>query len=208
MAKWTDKRFAEELKLVSDGLGRMPTNSELKKLGRGDLSNQIVKRGGFKPIADRFGLRQSDSDSLFGWEGEKMAQEVLEEKGFQVERSGEVRWPFDLLVDGLVRVDVKSARFAQYGPCSGWFYRIGKRPQADVIMLVQVDTKEAYYLHWLDCPSSNITISRDGGKYRNFKGAHHLIHHVRSAVGLMRSGIPKIYQPGDENKNLICTIKP
>ena len=73
------------------------------------------------------------------------------------------------MVNGTVRVDVKSAKYAEYGPCKGWFYRIGKVPQADVIALLQTDTGTVYWLPWYKCPTSNVTISRDGGKYAAFK---------------------------------------
>lgn len=173
--QWTSEIFDQELKKITDGLGRMPTNSELQQLGRCDLANQITKRGGFAKNAQSRGLSQVASDSSFGWEGEVEASRLMMASGFVVERSTAVRWPFDLLVNDCVRVDVKTAKYAEYGPSKGWFYRIGKSPQADVIFLLQSDTGSAYIMHWLDCPSSNITISRDGGKYARFKDNYNLI---------------------------------
>jgi len=181
-----------QLRPIVAELGRMPTNSELCLRGRGDLANQIVKRGGYKTIADRLGVTQVTSDSSFGWEGELTAMGILQEAGFEVERSAQVRWTYDLLVDGCVRVDVKTAIYAEYGPCKGWFFRIGKRPQSDVIMLLQKDTGFSYYLHWMDCPFSNITISRNGGKYNRFLNAYSVISMARDSILHYRSKIPKV----------------
>jgi len=149
--------------------GLMPTNQYLKESGQNDLANQICKSGGFLKWADRLGLSREHSDSDTGWDGEKRVQKILESAGFQVERMTAVKWPFDLLINKVLRVDVKSANFAQYGLCKGWFYRIGKAPQADLIALHQLDTGETYWIPWNIVPHSNVTISKDGGKWARYK---------------------------------------
>jgi hypothetical protein len=80
-----------------------------------------------------------------------------------------VKWPFDLLVNKVLRVDVKSANFACYGASKGWFYRMGKAPQADLIALHQLDTGKTYWIPWNIIPHSNVTISTDGGKWARYK---------------------------------------
>jgi hypothetical protein len=85
------------------------------------------------------------------------------------ERVNGPRTHFDIIIEGYVRADVKTAHYAEYGKCRGWFYRVGKMVSADLLMLYQSDTKEVYYIPWGFCPSSNITISRDGGKYKFFR---------------------------------------
>jgi len=149
--------------------GLMPTNQYLLETGQGDLSNQIAKKGGFFKWADRLGLSRAPSASDTGWDGEKRVQKILESAGFQVERSIAVKWPFDLLVNKVLRIDVKSANFAVYGACKGWFYRIGKMPQADLMALHQLDTGETYWIPWHIIPHSNVTISKDGGKWARYK---------------------------------------
>jgi hypothetical protein len=151
--------------------GIMPTNSYLTETGQGDLAQQIAKKGGFFKWAERLGLAREHSDSDTGWDGEKRVQKVLESAGFQVDRSTAVKWPFDLLVNKVLRIDVKSANFTCYGPCKGWFYRIGKAPQADLIALHQLDTGETYWIPWHIIPHSNVTISKDGGKWARYKEA-------------------------------------
>lgn len=149
--------------------GLMPTNHYLIDTGQSDLANQISKKGGFLKWAQRLGLIRVHSDSDTGWDGENRVQKILESAGFQVERSMAVKWPFDLLVNKVLRIDVKSANFASYGSTKGWFYSIKKAPQADLIALHQLDTRETYWIPWYIIPQSNVTISRDGGKWARYK---------------------------------------
>ena len=168
---WTEAMIADRIMENYRNTGLMPTNQYLLETGQGDLSNQIAKKGGFFKWADRLGLSRAPSASDTGWDGEKRVQKILESAGFQVERSIAVKWPFDLLVNKVLRIDVKSANFAVYGACKGWFYRIGKVPQADLMALHQLDTGETYWIPWHIIPHSNVTISKDGGKWAPYKEA-------------------------------------
>jgi hypothetical protein len=167
--KWTEAMIVERIMENYARTGKFPTNTYLHDTGQDDLSNQIAKKGGFSAWAARLGLKREGSDSDTGWSGEIEVLELLKQHWSNVTRSIAVKAPFDLLINDVLRVDVKSARFAKYGPCSGWFYRIGKIPQADVIALYQLDTKEVYWIPWNRVPTSNITISKAGGMYALFR---------------------------------------
>lgn len=96
--------------------------------------------------AKRLGLKRRHSDSDTGWDGEIALTGKLRREGFSTVRETNVKSPHDLLVEGIVRIDVKSARYAEYGACRGWFYRIGKTPQADIIALYQIDEGDCYFI--------------------------------------------------------------
>ena len=83
--------------------------------------------------------------------------------------------PFDLLIDDVLRVDVKAARLCCYEHCRGWFYRIGKHVQSDLILLWQLDTVNFYVIPWFECPRTNVTISEGGGKYARFQNNTEII---------------------------------
>lgn len=168
---WSPELIEEEIRAVAAGLNRMPTNSELSEFGRCDLANQISKKGGFVYWADRLGFPRVQSDSDTGWEGEDELTAILASKGFTCEKTV-LKAPYDIKVNGVVRIDVKSAKFAEYGVCKGWFYRVGKDAQADVLALFQLDTRDVYFLPWNICPSSNVTISQSGGKYAQYKNRY------------------------------------
>lgn len=173
--KWTDEKIEAEIRDVSHSIGHFPSNGELLSLGRGNLANAISKNGGFPGWSDRTGIGRRHSDSDTGWDGERLFQSLAISRGFACERMQAVKHPFDLLLENCLRVDTKAARFHVYGHCAGWFYRIGKVAQADIVVLVQLDTQEFYGLPWWECTTSNITISRDGGKYAAYRNNWTLI---------------------------------
>lgn len=177
--RWSEEDIAVALVEIHARIGRMPSHTYLKEVGRGDLSNQICKRGGFLAWADRLGFKREHSDSDTGWDGEKAVENWLR-KHFKVERQGPVKWPFDLLVDGVLRIDVKAARFATYGHCSGWFYRIGKAPQADLLALHQLDEGSTFFIPWTIAPHTNITISRGGGRWARFENNIEIVRSMAS----------------------------
>lgn len=166
---WTEEKIHAELLPICAGSGVFPSNSDLQKLGRTDLSNQVSRKGGFIHWSKRMGFKRKDSESDKGWGGEDECLKILINLGFRAVKAERLRAPYDILVDDCVRVDVKTAMFAEYGPCRGWFYRVGKIQTSDLLMLFQGDTKDAYYVPWTVCPETNITIARDGGKYKAFK---------------------------------------
>lgn len=88
--------------------------------------------------------------------------------------------PYDILINEVLRIDVKSAKYAEYAnpngyKSCGWFYRIAKYVQSDLMIFWQSDTKEFYAIPWKLCPSTNITISKDGGKYKVFRNNYKII---------------------------------
>lgn len=167
--KWPESAIEEQLRKVCDELGKFPSAQDLKRIGRNDISSQISKKGGFEFWATKLGMKREYSDSDTGWDGEKSLMAILQEKGFSCEAASYVKCPYDLRVNSLIRIDVKSANYAEYGVCKGWFFRIGKDAQADILALYQIDTQDVYFIPWNICPKTNITISRSGGKYVEFK---------------------------------------
>lgn len=180
MRIWTDEKIEADLRAIADGIGSFPTNSELLNLGRGDLSNAINKSGGLIAWAIRLGMQRKWSDSDFGWEGEGAVTDMFIVNGHRATRTT-VKAPFDILVDDVLRVDVKTAKLATYGKSSGWYYRLGKIPQADLVLLYQADTGEFYGLPWHVCPTGNVTINNGASKYAAYKNNWPLI---RSMIGI------------------------
>lgn len=176
--KWTETLIEENLRKICSDLGRFPSAQDLKKIGRNDISSQIGKKGGFEFWASKLGLKRTHSDSDTGWNGEKFLMKTLIEKGFLCEASDHLKCPYDLRVGSLVRIDVKSANYAEYGACKGWFFRIGKDAQSDILALLQLDTGDVYFIPCNKCPRTNITISRDGGKYKEFKNRFDIIQNL------------------------------
>lgn len=178
--QWNDEMVESRIRSIVHGTGKMPTNTYLRETGQNDLSCQIVKRGGFMHWASKLGLKREKSDSDTGWDGEKAVCELLTAKGFKCCRSDRVRWPFDILVDSVLRIDVKTACYANYGRSTGWFYRIGKAPQADVIALLKLEVGDVYFIPWYHAPTSNITITISGSTYTRFLNDYALVRRMAS----------------------------
>jgi hypothetical protein len=177
---WSTAEVEAEATRLASTLGHFPTNSELRAIGRNDLAMQITRRGGFAEMAKRLGIDRIESASDLGWDGERAVCERLTARGFSVTGSRGVRSPYDLIVDGVVRVDVKTAARTTYrhngdGSFSGWFYRIGKYVQSDVVILFQKDTGACYVLPWWVCNATNITLCGLGGIYAEYRNAFHII---------------------------------
>ena len=167
--RWDDAKRETVIRNIAQELGYFPSNTELRNMGRGDVANQIAKNGGFLHWSKITGIPRVMSDSDTGWAGEEAAAARLEKLGFTVTFRNGVKCPYDFLVNDILRVDVKAARYKEYGYSKGWFYHIGKQPQADVILLWQLDTRDFFPLPWYLCPFTNITVSRSGGKYVAFR---------------------------------------
>lgn len=125
MRKWNEIDIENNIRTIANAVGHFPSCLELRNMNRGDLANQISKKGGFLYWAKRLGIKRKSSESDTGWEGEKATMDYLLSMGFSVRKRNGVKCPFDLLVNGVLRIDVKAARFCKYGSSSGWFYRIG-----------------------------------------------------------------------------------
>ncbi len=171
---WNDEKIEQALREMSADIGHFPSCLEMRDRSRNDLACAVSKSGGFMMWAERLGISRQDSDSDFGWRGEVCVCGLFRNRRHSAERTAQVKAPFDLLVDDVLRVDVKNAVYAEYRKLdakvsTGWFYRLGKIPQADLIFLYQYDTGEFYGLPWFVCPSGNITISKAGGKYAQYK---------------------------------------
>jgi hypothetical protein len=166
---WTAERIETELRGVAEALGSFPTTADLRATGRNDLSCAVTKAGGLIQWAERLGFDRKPSDSDFGWEGEKSFASLCTVQGLSVERSNGVKAPWDMTINGALRIDVKTARWHVYRVTGGWHFRVGKRPQADVVVLYQADRGDFYGVPWWACPTTNITLMESGGKYAPFK---------------------------------------
>ena len=125
-------------------IDRMPSRSEVETFyGDARLSNAIMKTGGYYYWAGRLGLEIKNSDTAFGYAGEKEVKEILESLGFECEMTPP-RHPYDLLVDGCVKIDVKSGRKTKINGADCYSFRLAKPQQTcDVYVAVCMnDDKE------------------------------------------------------------------
>lgn len=110
--KWSYQKMCDEVNSVMYALNinRMPSNSECQLItGNGALSNAIRRYGGFYWLADHMGLDVKKSETETGKKFEKLAVKILEDKNYAVKRMT-TKYPFDLLINDRIRIDVKAGR--------------------------------------------------------------------------------------------------
>lgn len=165
--RWTTERIDSEVRIIAARFyGRMPSATELRMADMNSLACAIGRQaGGYRGVAKRLGLPLKDSCTAFGQDWEMYVEAVLKNLGHAAERQT-TRASFDLLVNGKVRVNVKSARYHEYGPCKGFFFGISDTwKRCDVFALVKVDgpTPPILWVPSSEAQQQTITLT---GKHR------------------------------------------
>ena len=112
---WNKDNIEKALRYMVEQTGQktLPTYAETKKFyGNYKLSNAMRRNGGPRYWGERMNLEFKDCDSRKGEQFEDYFVAEMLEKGFDAERVNydEPRFPFDVLINGCVKVDVKVAR--------------------------------------------------------------------------------------------------
>lgn len=91
-------------------LDRMPSRKEIEQYyNDSKLTNAISKRKGYYQYAAELGLKIKQSDTYFGKSQERICAEQLKSLGYEVRQMPQ-NFPYDLLVNDCVKIDVKTAR--------------------------------------------------------------------------------------------------
>lgn len=120
--KYTDEQVKEQiLKVISElKLDRFPTRDEMNKFsGNSSLSGVVSKRGGFVKWSKIMNLPMKESETLTGYYGEDLLKEIIQEKGYKIERQT-ANCLYDFIVNDYIRVDCKYSHL--YKGKNGNFY--------------------------------------------------------------------------------------
>lgn len=176
--QWTDELIRESILEVVSAmeLDRMPTRSECEQYFRDTrLTNAISRRCGWYALAHELKLPVKDSETTFGKRSETAAAEALTERGYDVRKMPQ-NFPYDLLVDDCIKVDVKASRL--YHGVNGDFYSYNlEKPYAtcDIYILYLIGDDGARN-EALIVPSkfvstnTQISVGASKSKYRRFSG--------------------------------------
>lgn len=110
--KWNDDLISQKIieAKTAIGVSRMPSESELNTFFRNSaLTNAINRRGGMYHWANKLGLSIKKSETYIGKAHESEILELLVGQGYEV-RKMPTKFPYDLLVDDCIKVDVKASR--------------------------------------------------------------------------------------------------
>ena len=177
--KWNEETIAAGITDIANRFApaRMPSNREVVEMtGSYALSNAIQKNGGFEYWANLLGLEQRRSETKVGVEFERKIAEMLRGRGHSVQETT-TKHPYDLLVDGCVKIDVKAANTSLIRGSEVHAYRLSKRQHTcDFYICCEADTGGIYIV-----PANMVTgqvqieMGLNSQKYSHYKDAFYLI---------------------------------
>lgn len=143
-SRWTDEKIQDSIEEIVNSLGldHFPTHSELNNyFGTNGVSLAISRHGGTRKWAKRMNMSILNCASEFGNDFELRAiGDIYEETALMAVQT-KPRYPYDLLVDGCIKVDVKVSRQI-FTNCHTWqntFNLEKKEPTCDIFILYCLD---------------------------------------------------------------------
>lgn len=124
-------------------LDRMPTRSEIESYYHNSrLTNKISKTGGFDSYAEELKLQTKDSESKLGIRFEKYIADELQKQGFKADLTT-VRFPYDVLVNSRVKIDVKVGREVENKVGKYYTFNLEKKQQTcDIYIAVCINSEK------------------------------------------------------------------
>ena len=185
--QWTEKLISDSIMNVvnSTHISHMPTRNEVRSFyGNDALTNKISKTYGYYGWAEKLNLPMKQNDTLTGKIGEKEATLLLESNGYEVKQMLQ-NYPFDLLVNGLVKIDVKYSHLYR-GP-NGDFYSFALRkkyPSCDIYFLISEDGR-AFIVPSKDVQQLQISIGKIHSKYEKYLWRYDIIDQLCNALSMI-----------------------
>ena len=146
---------------------RMPTNSEvIDYTGNMGLAIAIQKHGGYVYWAKKLGLPRLQNETMVGIDAENKVADILKSLGYQVSITP-TRFPYDILVNGCVKIDVKCANKSYVRGTPIHAYRIAKTiPTCDIYVCCELDSDKYYIIPAHKCTGQTmIEMGIDSKKY-------------------------------------------
>lgn len=155
--KWDENKIVEEiLKMVKEkGMDTFPSHSEMKShFGNDKLVCAVSKHGGTQYFSKLTGLKIKECESKFGDYFEILCMRQIEEKlNLSCEKT-RPRFPYDILVEKAVKIDVKSCKqFKNYGSSPYYTFNLQKKHQSCDIYVFYCSNEEKEINRTLVIPS-------------------------------------------------------
>lgn len=192
--KWTNEKIKLEIERVvklmeenSGVRGYMPTaDNTAHYTGSYSLSNAISRSGGYRHWADKLGLEYQDSTYDMGYNYEKLAYEKLVSMGYEVEFMSQ-GYPYDLLVNGVLKIDVKSCRASLSKGFRTHVIGIEKsHPTCDIYYMFCMNEDESILEKELIAPSHHIkTTTINMGENSKYDIYHERFNYIEEYLEFM-----------------------
>ena len=142
---WDEKLIESTLNDVikKAKINTFPTHKQMNEVtGSMALTNAVSRHGGTRYWADKLGLEIKPSESRLGEEYELKCMEKVQHLGYRCEKTP-VRYPYDLLVQSNIKVDVKCGNL--YKGVQGDYYTFNlekKKPTCDIFVCYCIENDE------------------------------------------------------------------
>lgn len=175
--QWDEEKIEKQIKdMVSQThQTTFPTHSEMKDFFKDyKLSNAVRRHGGTRYWAEKLGMEVKDCESETGYNfEERCVFDILEMCDLQSELCA-VKYPYDLIVERCLKIDVKaSALFSNYGKSKYFTFNLEKKNQTcDIFVFYCIDDlggEKVYVIpsYWLS-GKSQFAIGTKLSKYDKF----------------------------------------
>ena len=142
--KWDDDLICAELLSIANGGAFMPSHKTMNDVtGSKALSVAVTKRGGSQRFAKMLGLKIKDSESKYGEEYEYLCIEHIEDRLGLLSEKMKIRYPYDVLCAGCVKIDVKVSNLERMNvPTKYYTFNLEKPAQTcDIFVFYCVKAK-------------------------------------------------------------------
>lgn len=142
--KWTFEKVKEEVLKIAGVSGIMPSFKVMDEItGNKGLSVAVSRYGGYKVVAEKLNLKIKKSETEFGRNFEIICLQEIEKKFALNCEQMTIRYPYDLLVSGAVKVDVKVSKKYKIHNSFYYSFNLEKTAQTcDIFVCYCVDNEE------------------------------------------------------------------
>jgi len=179
--KWTFEKVKEEVLKISADSGIMPSFKTMDlETGSKGLSVAVSRYGGHKKVAEKLGLEIKKCETNFGRDYEMMCLFEIENRfGYVVDQMG-VRHPYDLLVENVVKIDVKASHLVKNRNGEYFTFNLEKKaPTCDIFICYCIDDeriKKTYIIpSGVIAGKSQLSIGINKSIYDNFLNQWHYV---------------------------------
>lgn len=180
--RWTDEEIMLRIcNMFSDlEMNRMPTRKEVIEYYDNATACAIERRVGWYKLAESLNLPIKKCETTTGKKHESLLANELSNMGFMVEKMPQ-NFPYDLLVDRAVKIDVKASHIYR-GP-KGSFYSFNLEkpfPTCDIYALRLLNDDNSINCTLIipskDVPTNTqISVGSKGSKYKQYAGRWDII---------------------------------
>ena len=138
--QWNDELITKEIIKIKEYLEIecMPSYSQIRKVRQSnDLCVAIARRGGIVKWSEKLKLEVIKNETGIGKRGEEIAIELLKNKGYLVKNVSEKNFPYDLLVNDNIKIDVKLSKMHKNSNGNYYTCNLNKRnPTCDIYIII------------------------------------------------------------------------